>query len=124
MIKSIASLLFYSKSLTKTSEFYKKLGFSIENKVGMVGFRVNWFEVNFIDKTHSTFKSGFDGEKGRGMFVYIKVDDVDEFYKKIVKKGIKPYGEPKNWPWGNREFVVKDPDGYRLVFFNKAKKSK
>lgn len=25
---------------------------------------------------------------------------------------------PRDWPWGNREFVLKDPDGYKLVFWH------
>lgn len=121
MIKSISSLLFYSNDLKKTFKFYKTLGFDVENKDGMVSFYVNWFQITFIDKEHSEFKQGFEGELGRGMFTYVKVDDVDEFYKFVVGKGIKPVSKPKDWPWGNREFVVKDPDGYRLVFFNKIK---
>ncbi len=121
MFKSISSLLFFVNDLEKTFEFYKTLGFDVEKSDGMVKFRVNWFEMTFIDKEHSTFKSGFEGEKGRGMFVYIKVEDVDKFYKFVIEKGIKPSGEPKDWDWGNREFVIKDPDGYRLVFFNKVK---
>src|SRR5579859_7279101 len=121
MIKSISSLLFYSNDLKKTFDFYKTLGFDVENKDGMVSFYVNWFQVVFIDKEHSEFKSGFDGELGRGMFTYVKVDDVDAFYKEVIEKGIKAVSEPKNWPWGNREFVIKDPDGYRLVFINKVK---
>ncbi len=50
------------------------------------------------------------------------VENVDDYYKQLLDKGIKPSSEPKDWEWGNREFVVKDPDGYRLVFFNKVKK--
>ena len=121
MFKSISSLLFFVKDLDVTFNFYKTLGFEVEKKDGMVTFYVNWFKVDFIDKEHSEFKSGFDGEMGRGMFTYIKVDDVDLFYKTILDKGITPSSKPKDWEWGNREFVVKDPDGYRLVFFNKVK---
>lgn len=121
MITSISSLLFFVKDLDATFDFYKTLGFNVEKKDGTVFFYVNWFKVTFIDKEHSTFKSGFEGEMGRGMFTYVKVDDVDAFYKFVIDKGIKPSGEPKDWDWGNREFVIKDPDGYRFVFFNKIK---
>ncbi len=121
MIKSISSLLFFAKDLKVTFDFYKTLGFDVQKETGLVFFYVNWFRVDFIDKEHSKFKSGFDKEMGNGIFVYVKVDDVDEFYKFVVKKGIKPSGGPTDWPWGNREFVVKDPDGYKLVFFNKSK---
>jgi len=59
--------------------------------------------------------------KGAGLFLYIKVDDVDEFYQGVLAKGLKPSSEPRDWPWGNREFALRDPDGYKLVFFNKSK---
>ena len=120
MIKSISSLLFYVQDLNTTFDFYKTLGFDVEKKDSMVSFYVNWFQMTFIDKEHSEFKKGFDEPKGNGMFIYVKVDNVDEYYQSLTKKKIKPSSEPKDWPWGNREFVVKDPDGYRLVFFTKS----
>lgn len=58
-------------------------------------------------------------KKGAGHFLYIKVDDVDEFYEGLKEKGIKPSSKPRDWPWDNREFVIIDPDGYTLVFFKK-----
>ena len=121
MFKSIASLLFYSTDLDKTYEFYETLGFEPQKKDGMVIFFVNWFQVGFIDKAHSMFKDGFSADKGNGMFVHVKVEDVDSYYKFVTEKGIKPSSEPRDWEWGNREFVIKDPDGYRFVFFNKSK---
>ncbi|MHB1865000.1 MAG: VOC family protein [Candidatus Saccharimonadales bacterium] len=59
--------------------------------------------------------------KGAGLFIYISVDNVDEFYNGLIDKGLKPSSEPRDWPWGNREFVIRDPDGYKLVFFKKNK---
>jgi hypothetical protein len=32
---------------------------------------------------------------------------------------MKPLGEPEVRASGNREFVLRDPDGYKLVFFQK-----
>lgn len=123
MISSVSSLLFYVKDRDTTLNFYKSLGFDTNFKDNMVQVKVNWFYMNFIDREASNFKEGFDVEpKGHGVFTYIKVENVDDYYKQILNNGIKPSTEPKDWEWGNREFVVKDPDGYRLVFFNKVKK--
>jgi hypothetical protein len=33
--------------------------------------------------------------------------------------GMKPEGQPEKRPGGGREFVLRDPDGYKLVFFKK-----
>jgi predicted enzyme related to lactoylglutathione lyase len=57
--------------------------------------------------------------KGAGLLVYVKVDDLDDFHKAVLSNGMKPDGEPQVRPSGNREFVLRDPDGYRLAFFEK-----
>jgi uncharacterized glyoxalase superfamily protein PhnB len=57
--------------------------------------------------------------KGAGVFLYVKVDDVGDFHEAVVSKGLKPEGEPERQPSGNREFVLRDPNGYNLVFFQK-----
>ncbi len=123
MITSVSSLLFFVKDKEKTFDFYSKLGFDTKYDEGMVQVKVNWFFLNFIDKEKALFKEVFDVEpKGAGVFTYTKVDDVDEYYKLAIEKGIEPSSEPTDRDWGNREFVIKDPDGYKLVFFNKSKK--
>ena len=57
--------------------------------------------------------------KGAGLYLYISVDNVDKFYKKLLSKKLNPSSAPRDWPWGNREFVIRDPDGYKLVFFKR-----
>ncbi len=44
---------------------------------------------------------------------------MDEFYEAMLAKDIKPASAPQDFSWGRREFVIRDPDGYRLVFFQK-----
>lgn len=114
MITSISSIYFYSNDLDKTFDFYKLLGFDVKKETGLVTFYVNWFRVDFVDQKHSDIKDP-------GMFTRVKVEDVDEFYNFVVKKGIKEVSKPKDMEWGTREFIVKDPDGYSWVFFSKAK---
>jgi catechol 2,3-dioxygenase-like lactoylglutathione lyase family enzyme len=58
-------------------------------------------------------------EKAGAVHVYLSVDDVDAFHKELLAKGLKPAGEPRDWPSGNREFILRDPDGYNLVFFKR-----
>jgi uncharacterized glyoxalase superfamily protein PhnB len=74
---------------------------------------VNWFFVTFI-ASDSELPS-----KGAGVFLYIKVDDVEDFHSAALSKGLDPAGEPQLQPSGNREFALRDPDGYNLVFFQK-----
>ncbi|MGH7241082.1 MAG: VOC family protein [Candidatus Saccharimonadales bacterium] len=123
-IVSISGFTCYVKDLAKTSEFYEKLGFRPgKQEAGRMTCYVNWFSVDFVQASTED-KSEFQAEataepKGAGLFINISVDDVDEFYEGIVAKGFKPSSEPRDWPWGRREFVLRDPDGYKLVFFKK-----
>lgn len=124
---SISGIVAYVKDTAKTAEFYEKLGFIItKNDPEHLSIRLNWFWVDFHPQNKED-KPEFQKEanlenKGAGQFLYIKVDNVDDFYEGVKKRGLKPSSEPKDWPWGNREFVLRDPDGYKLVFFQKISK--
>ena len=120
MIKNIPSILFYANNISQTEQFYATLGFPITHDKNMLAITVGSFTMNFIDKASAAINKEADREpKGLGMFVYVEVDNIDEYYRTITKKGIAPSSEPRDWPWGNREFALKDPNGYTLVFFNK-----
>jgi len=122
--RSVSGLVCYVKNLDKTAEFYDKLGFQTKKQTtNKLTVNVNWFWIDFIPED-SEDKAEFKKEaklanRGSGVFLYVSVADVDEAYKDLVDDGIKPSSEPKDWPWGNREFVVRDPDGYKLVIFKR-----
>ena len=48
-------------------------------------------------------------------FAYWNVEDIDELYREIVAKGALVTSAPSNKPWGLREFVMRTPDGHRIV---------
>jgi catechol 2,3-dioxygenase-like lactoylglutathione lyase family enzyme len=123
---SIAGVTCYVKDPAKTAEFYKKLGFVLDkNEPDYVSVRLNWFWINFYPQDKANHpelqKEANMDNKGAGESVHVKVDDADEFYKGLLDKGFKPSGEPQDLPWGTREFLLRDPDGYKLVFFQKTK---
>lgn len=125
-MKSVAGIVAYVKDTKKTAEFYEKLGFKFDKREpDHISIYLNWFWIDFHpqdkeDKPELQKEANLSN-KGAGLFLYISVDDVDEFYKGLVAKGLKPSSEPKDWPWGNREFILRDPDGYKLVFFKRNK---
>lgn len=57
--------------------------------------------------------------KGVGEFLFINIENVDDFYQGPPAEGLKPLTEPQNSPSGKREFVIRDPDRYELVFFKR-----
>ncbi len=123
MLKSFHSVLFYASDLARTAAFYKQLGFNVEEAEGVVRVRLDTFRLGFIDENKTPIKneSGIK-PKGTGIYTYVEVENVDKYFEWVKKNGVIPRTEPKNWPWGKREFVVKDPDGYKIVFFSPVRK--
>jgi catechol 2,3-dioxygenase-like lactoylglutathione lyase family enzyme len=120
MIKRFHSTLFYASDLEQTAAFYQKLGFDAQKSDDGVRVKLGDFTLAFLDekKTPIQNESGAT-PKGLGIYTYVEVENVDEYFAWLKERGITPRTEPKTWPWGKREFVVKDPDGYKLVFYSK-----
>jgi catechol 2,3-dioxygenase-like lactoylglutathione lyase family enzyme len=114
-VNSISGITCQVDDLARAAEFYETIGFRRgKEDSDHVTFYVNWFFVTLIAQEQTEIPS-----KGAGQSLYIKVDDVDEFHKAVLSNGLQPAGEPEPQPSGYREFVLRDPDGYNLVFFQK-----
>jgi uncharacterized glyoxalase superfamily protein PhnB len=124
MLKKIDVMVVLVKDTVATAKFYRQLGFTIlEETKDKVATQLGDFYIDFHDETRVVFKGELGKEpKGLGIWTYINVDDVDETYKQLIEKGLKPSSAPKDWPWGNREFAIKDPDGYKWVFYQELQK--
>jgi catechol 2,3-dioxygenase-like lactoylglutathione lyase family enzyme len=111
---SISGVAYSVEDLSRTAEFYEALGFRRgKEEPDRVTFYVNWFFVTFVAQETDA------PQKGAGVYLHVKVDDVEGFHEGVLSKGLKPEGAPDKRPSGNREFVLRDPDGYNLVFFQK-----
>ncbi|MEM7627448.1 MAG: VOC family protein [Planctomycetota bacterium] len=55
------------------------------------------------------------GEPGTGA-VYIFCDEVDGYFADIAGRGAATDGEPRDYDYGMRDFIVRDPDGNQLSF--------
>jgi catechol 2,3-dioxygenase-like lactoylglutathione lyase family enzyme len=55
------------------------------------------------------------GTPGTGA-VYIFCDEVDAYFALISSRGARVDGEPKDYPYGLRDFIARDPDGNMLTF--------
>jgi uncharacterized glyoxalase superfamily protein PhnB len=47
--------------------------------------------------------------------VYVNVTGVDDAYRHAAAEGAEVLGEPVTQPWGQRDFVLVDPDGHHLA---------
>jgi len=60
------------------------------------------------------------GLGGSGLQLFIQVDKVDEIYQK-VKSNVEIIDDIETKSWGDREFTIKDPDGYLITFYTATK---
>lgn len=118
-IKRIHSILYFVSDLERTAEFYEKLGFEVEKSNDAVKVKLGDFTLAFMDESKMQInqEAGIN-PKGIGVFTYIEVGDINDHYKFVKENGITPSSEPKDWPWGKREFAIKDPDGYKIIFYS------
>jgi catechol 2,3-dioxygenase-like lactoylglutathione lyase family enzyme len=48
--------------------------------------------------------------------IYVFCDEVDVYFAAITGRGAKVDAEPKDYDYGLRDFVIRDPDGNQLSF--------
>lgn len=123
MISAINKIVIYVKDLEQTFLFYKSLGLDVAKTDNLVVITAGCTSIEAVTGPTDESMNGSTSvdidsiSKGEGIFLLLEVDNVDDYYKKILSEGIDPSTEPKTWKWGRREFVVRDPDKYRLVFY-------
>ena len=110
--------------LRRTEKFYGSLGFMIEKADDEVVIAVlGKFYIHFhtTEGFNLSFRADLPNEPvGRGMLIYIEVDDAKSYSESLKKSGIIG-SVPQQMPWGNIEFGLQDPDGYNLCFYQLKK---
>lgn len=71
------------------------------------------------------WKKGRDRKKGEGFRLYCTTtQDVDALPKGIVARGGTLEQEPRDQPWGTRDFALTDPDGFKITIAAEMRKRK
>lgn len=116
-------------NLEKSLEFYKTAGFKIEydrpeNKFAFISLG----EIQLMLQELTTNEKWNVGELtypfGNGINFQLEVENVEQIYNNLKKASYKIAFEiEENWYrqddklLGNKEFLIQDPDGYLLRFF-------
>jgi len=102
--------------LAETKKFYTEIlnfGITFENEFYLLIHTPNQqAELSFLLPNHPSQQPLFQQPfNGKGMYITIEVDDVNELYEQIKNKGIAIDIEIRNEPWGDRHFAIQDPNG-------------
>lgn len=54
---------------------------------------------------------------GKGVILSFEVDDVDAEYRRLKTAGLEVYQDLQDKPWGERSFVINDPNGVHLYIY-------
>ena len=114
----------------KTLHFYTEiLGFKIEYQREEEGFAYlshgeSQIMIDQIGLTRTWMTGELEYPLGRGINLQIEVPDVDKLLKRLYQNNISLFMElEEKWyrkddvEVGNKQFLVQDPDGYLLRFF-------
>ena len=102
--------------LEETKAFYMSVlgfGLSFENEFYLLMHTPDKSaEISFLLPKHPSQKPIFQSRfNGKGVYLTIEVNDVDEVYEQIKKKNVAIEIEIRNEPWGDRHFAIVDPNG-------------
>ena len=55
---------------------------------------------------------------GKGMILSFEVEDVEAEYNRLKEHNVPIYQDLQDKPWGERSFVVDDPNGVHVYLYN------
>jgi uncharacterized glyoxalase superfamily protein PhnB len=115
-----ASPSFTVNDLEKSLAWYRDvLGFVVEERWEdqgkFVGAQIRAGDVTFM-VGQDDWKKGRDRKKGEGFRMFCTTtQNVDGLAERITARGGKLDQEPRDEPWGVRDFTVTDPDGFKMT---------
>ena len=119
----------YVRDMEASLAFYKTCGFTVAYDRTETGFAfIERGEIQMmLQEMPGTSEWGpkeLPYPAGEGLNFQLEVENMQEVYEACVSKGFSVFHEPcEEWYrqgellLGNREFLIRDPDGYLLRFF-------
>ena len=114
-----SATIFVVTDVVRSVEHYRDvLGFAMEFTYGepmsFAGVERDGVVIHLEAASHTKRQPGCGA-------LNIFVTDVDALYQELKSRGATTLGEPKNYPWGMRNFGIQDLDGNYLCFGMESK---
>lgn len=111
-IDRISAVTLRTRDMGQAVHFYQSLGFAVEFGGADADFTTLLAGSSALNlRLHSAVGPPSNWDR-----VIFHVSDVDAFYETAVAEGLSPEFPPRDAPWGERYFHLRDPDGHRLSF--------
>jgi catechol 2,3-dioxygenase-like lactoylglutathione lyase family enzyme len=107
MHASLEGLTFHVLDVERSREFYERIPSAM-----LQAHRPGEFVLFRIGKAYL----GLLQSKKTGFHLEVNTPDVDEFHAELVAAGVEAVNAPRDRPWGERTFNVRDPDGNLIEF--------
>ena len=115
-----AATVFVVQDVLRSVEHYRDvLGFHTEFTYGEPTFYAGVERDGVV--IHLQAASETKRQPGHGA-VNVFVTDVDTLYQELKARGARALNEPKDYPYGMRDFDITDLDGNQLCFGMESKK--
>lgn len=108
-IQQIKDIGIITNDLDRSRDFYvRHLGFeAVYASPKYVHLKNGPLELGVMAAT-----AGLPAMPSNGVWLSVEVADVDAEYNRLKAAGLPTDAEPKDQPWGERAFVVRDPNGF------------
>lgn len=104
------------QDLEQSARFYRDvLGFEVI-EIGDPGWRFFVRDQCFIMAGECLDALSPQDLGDHSYFAYLEVDEIDALYEELAAKGAAVTKEPRDEPWGMREFGLRTVDGHRIMF--------
>lgn len=103
------------QNLAKAKRFYTEvLGFS-EDPITSPGWSFLSRDAFHLMLGECPDEVPAEATGNHSWFVHLMVDDVDAYHELVQSRGAEIVSPPGNRKYGLREFILRTPDGHRLV---------
>ncbi len=111
-IDCISAITLATQDMARAVRFYQELGFTLRYGGEQASFSSLHAGSSYLNLMVQ--RSGHPwGGWGRVIFY---VSDVDALYERARAAGLEPEDAPRDAPWGERFFHLREPDGHELSF--------
>lgn len=110
--------MIYTTKLSRALKFYQGiLGFEVVDRYPGAYVRLKSPAGATTIALHVVESGQRMNPKTEGLRLYFEVESLDEFCKRLTKKGVKFDQMPQDMPWGWRHAYLHDPDGHEISLY-------